>query len=102
RRVAPLKRSRHHWACDYRGGFPRVKTRGPIEANLHLLDNCLRDTFPRVKTRGPIEAFWAIRFCRASLAFPRVKTRGPIEAAISRRARRWSPQVSTREDAWPH
>jgi len=36
--------------------------------------------FPRVKTRGPIEAYkvaWLVwTFC----AFPRVKTRGPIEA----------------------
>ena len=36
--------------------------------------------FPRLKSRGPIEAHPAIRFPKRPQLFPRLKSRGPIEA----------------------
>jgi len=40
--------------------------------------------FPRVKTRGPIEAFDGVFIAPTFRRFPRVKTRGPIEAKRAR------------------
>jgi len=36
--------------------FPRLKSRGPIEAQIHAIFASAWQKFPRLKSRGPIEA----------------------------------------------
>ena len=85
--------------------YPRVHTRGPIEAaslrpRLALFHSAIRGftpaaplkprtrrptsrqgrRYPRVHTRGPIEATHNEQFEHTSRRYPRVHTRGPIEA----------------------
>jgi len=61
--------------------FPRLKSRGPIEASRKRSTKSKATIFPRLKSRGPIEA--VIGDCIAIFGvprFPRLKSRGPIEA----------------------
>ena len=82
--------------------FPRLKSRGPIEAGCLALSRPPRSRFPRLKSRGPIEA----TSCRASESpngdFPRLKSRGPIEASDSARWSRSRTALSAAEEPRPH
>ena len=63
--------------------FPRLKSRGSIEAGA-TRDSVVRDSvmFPRLKSRGSIEAKnGEIKDPRYS-SFPRLKSRGSIEAYL--------------------
>ncbi len=61
--------------------FPRLKSRGPIEAQSEGGGWKQRAMFPRLKSRGPIEAARAVASVGGFFPkFPRLKSRGPIEA----------------------
>jgi hypothetical protein len=78
--VAPLK-----LVIDYRDAFPGVistaKSRGSIEAKHSDNDEAYTILFPRLKSRGPIEAQFKAKTATSHvIKFPRLKSRGPIEA----------------------
>ncbi len=60
--------------------YPRVHTRGPIEARSSTVGMTTRKIYPRVHTRGPIEAASVPGEQVSPPIYPRVHTRGPIEA----------------------
>jgi len=61
--------------------FPRLKSRGPIEADLYETIMMAGNLFPRLKSRGPIEASQTPDGVAVeNITFPRLKSRGPIEA----------------------
>ena len=64
-------------------GFPRLKSRGPIEAPTGIMCYVEGGDFPRLKSRGPIEACTSRTIHPAVGHFPRLKSRGPIEARSS-------------------
>ena len=62
-----------------------------------------RPRFPRLKSRGPIEALVCNQNDVKKLdAFPRLKSRGPIEAQEGGFADRDFLCISTAEKSWPH
>ncbi len=58
--------------------------------------------FPRLKSRGRIEAAGLSFTYDANLVFPRLKSRGRIEATALRFAAKSSDIVSTAEKSWPN
>ena len=83
--------------------FPRLKSRGPIEAYFPLSFALTFVTFPRLKSRGPIEAYAAVYSTVNFVPFPRLKSRGPIEASAALSASSFSAScISTAEKSWPH
>ena len=62
-----------------------------------------RPRFPRLKSRGPIEAKGCMHVLRTSKpGFPRLKSRGPIEACFSEQKNHNTRGISTAEKSWPH
>ncbi len=102
--AAPLKPPGNVIPKLFRHRFPRLSSRGPIEANtrtlLQLRTASFRDYqvaaplkrrmslslpvgsywFPRLSSRGPIEAIRSASSTLAVGGFPRLSSRGPIEA----------------------
>ena len=62
--------------------FPRLTSRGPIEALRPMPASLMTDTFPRLTSRGPIEALDGVLQHSFTGLFPRLTSRGPIEALI--------------------
>ena len=60
--------------------FPRLESRGPIEAKHSGNDEAYAILFPRLKSRGPIEAGPQSDHRKAEAVFLRLESRGPIEA----------------------
>src|SRR2546423_563570 len=63
--------------------FPRVTTRGSVEAASAFSALVFHVDFPRVTTRGSVEAMLTVAGLTHSLFFPRVTTRGSVEAAVN-------------------
>ena len=63
--------------------FPRLISRGPIEASLLRISYVLYRLFPRLISRGPIEAKGRTQLGVDMNRFPRLISRGPIEAVNS-------------------
>ena len=84
--------------------FPRLKSRGPIEADIKKFEQySAMVIFPRLKSRGPIEACQYGRLATDALvSFPRLKSRGPIEAAGRAYGVQSPDAISTAEKSWPH
>ena len=69
--------------------FPRLTSRGPIEARSSSKRWQDSSNFPRLTSRGPIEA--RSQLCKRQHScwpFPRLTSRGPIEANAKRRRRK--------------
>ena len=58
--------------------------------------------FPRLKRRGPIEAEVGQMLSVSYRTFPRLKRRGPIEAPPSSPRKNLPCFISTSEKTWPH
>ena len=76
--------------------FPRLKRRGPIEAKAKSLEPPSHTEFPRLKRRGPIEAKTFSLVASPIRLFPRLKRRGPIEARMSRGRATYAPSAFPR------
>ena len=61
-----------------------------------------RPRFPRLKSRGPIEAAEPVIHTSRRSGFPRLKSRGPIEASFYRPPDLAMLGISTAEKSWPH
>ena len=83
RAAAPLKRLVRQLGTSTKSTFPRLQSRGPIEARYPGIAASRRDrAFPRLQSRGPIEADWIADVRSSASTFPRLQSRGPIEARI--------------------
>lgn len=64
----------------------RLKTVAPLKETISEYDVAANSTverpFPRLKNRGPIEAENGLMVCGSHLIFPRLKDRGPIDVSI--------------------
>jgi len=82
--AAPLKRDERTRDAHRIAQFPRLPSRGPIEAwTCPLASDAVRP-FPRLPSRGPIEACRSSATSSAPTWFPRLPSRGPIEASQAR------------------
>ena len=61
-----------------------------------------RPRFPRLKSRGPIEALPPPMTMKMISSFPRLKSRGPIEARLRLPIPPTRYRISTAEKSWPH
>jgi len=78
--AAPLKRPEGWPSRAYRKKFPRLFSRGSIEAARCRWTSWRSAAFPRLFSRGSIEASRFSRAICSMLQFPRLFSRGSIEA----------------------
>ena len=83
--------------------FPRLTSRGPIEAFFNGDINARRVwTFPRLTSRGPIEASKQFDSWHSEHGFPRLTSRGPIEAKAWSDNRYHQRLISASNESRPH
>ncbi len=77
----PIEAAAINFDRDWRPRFPRLVSRGPIEGNQALPYGRGSDGFRRhMSVRSPVEANQALPYGRGSDGFRRHMSRGPIEA----------------------
>jgi len=83
--------------------FPRLFSRGPIEARVASWSRRTTAAFPRLFSRGPIEAAKELdEVAKKLTGFPRLFSRGPIEARSEIAVLLARMQVSATLQSRPH